>query len=110
MAYHVFGGRVPDSDDDLFLSGRFSYSVSGSEMKIRSALLLSAFLLWAAPAFSQGCAMCYSSAVAASKDGQKAISRGVIVLVLPPAGFMTVGIWMAQRYARKRDLEQCESV
>lgn len=79
-------------------------------MKIRSALLLSAFLLWAAPAFSQGCAMCYSSAVAASKDGQKAISRGVIVLVLPPAGFMTVGIWMAQRYARKRDLEQCESL
>jgi hypothetical protein len=76
-------------------------------MKIRLALLALVFLLWTAPAFSQGCAMCYSSAVAASKDGQKAISRGVIVLVLPPAGFMTLGIGLAYRYGKKRDLENC---
>jgi hypothetical protein len=76
-------------------------------MKIRLALLVLVFLLWTAPAFSQGCAMCYSSAVAASKDGQKAISRGVIVLVLPPAGFMTLGIGLAYRYGKKRDLENC---
>jgi hypothetical protein len=76
-------------------------------MKIRSALFVLWFLLSAAPAFSQGCAMCYSSAVAASKDGQKAISRGVIVLVLPPAGFMTLGVALAYRYGKKRDLENC---
>ncbi len=76
-------------------------------MKVRLALLVLAFFLWAAPAFSQGCAMCYSSAVAASKDGQKAISRGVIVLVLPPAGFMTLGVALAYRYGKKRDLENC---
>ena len=76
-------------------------------MKVRSALLFLALLLWAAPAFSQGCAMCYSSAVAASKDGQRAISRGVIVLVLPPAGFMTLGVALAYRYGKKRDLENC---
>jgi hypothetical protein len=49
--------------------------------------------------------MCYSSAQATSKDGQRAIHKGVIVLLIPPMGFMTLGIWMAQRYARKRDLE-----
>jgi len=76
-------------------------------MKVRSILLVLVFFLWAAPAFSQGCAMCYSSAVAASKDGQRAISRGVIVLVLPPAGFMTLGVALAYRYGKKRDLENC---
>jgi hypothetical protein len=74
-------------------------------MRVRSALLVLAFFLWAAPAFSQGCAMCYSSAVAASKDGQKAISKGVLVLVLPPAGVMTLGVALAFRYGKKRDLE-----
>jgi len=76
-------------------------------MKVRFAFLVLVFFLWTAPAFSQGCAMCYSSAVAASKDGQRAISRGVIVLVLPPAGFMTLGVALAYRYGKKRDLENC---
>jgi len=76
-------------------------------MKVRSILLVLVFFSWVAPAFSQGCAMCYSSAVAASKDGQRAISRGVIVLVLPPAGFMTLGVALAYRYGKKRDLENC---
>jgi hypothetical protein len=76
-------------------------------MKTRLALLITAFFLCVAPAFSQGCAMCYSSAVAASKDGQRAISKGVLVLVFPPAGFMTLGVGLAYRYGKKRDLENC---
>ena len=75
-------------------------------MKIRSLILAAVLSLWATPAFSQGCAMCYSSAVAASKEGQRAISKGVLVLLVPPAGFMSVGIAVAFRYGRKRDLEQ----
>jgi len=75
-------------------------------MKLRAALLVSGLLLCATPAFSQGCAMCYSSAAAASKEGQKAISKGVLVLVFPPAGFLTLGMAMAYRYARRRDREQ----
>ena len=75
-------------------------------MKLRSAILAAVLSLWATPAFSQGCAMCYSSAVAASKEGQRAISKGVLVLLLPPAGFMSLGIAVAFRYGRKRDLEQ----
>lgn len=76
-------------------------------MKLRAVLLMAALFLCAAPAFSQGCAMCYSSAAAASKEGQRAISKGVLVLVMPPAGFMTLGIAAAYRYGKKRDLENC---
>ena len=74
-------------------------------MKLRlvsSALFL---LLWAGPAFAQGCAMCYSTAAAASKDGQRAINRAVLVLLVPPVGFMTLGIGMAVCYSKKRDEE-----
>jgi len=77
-----------------------------TKMKLRSALLALVLLLWAAPAFSQGCAMCASYTESSSKEGQKAINKGVLLLLVPPAGFMTVGIAMAYRYGRKRDLEQ----
>ncbi|HXY77963.1 MAG TPA: hypothetical protein VEH47_04070 [Candidatus Acidoferrales bacterium] len=56
--------------------------------------------------FAQGCAMCYSSASAASKDGQRAISRAVVVLVAPPLGVMTLGVGLAFRYGRKRDQQE----
>ena len=73
----------------------------------RSAAMLVVLLtLWAVPAFAQGCAMCYSTAAATSKDGQRAIDRGVAVLLAPPIGVMTLGVGMAFRYGRKRDQEQ----
>jgi hypothetical protein len=50
--------------------------------------------------------MCYSTAAAASKDGQKALSKAVEVLVAPPLAVMTVGVALAFRYGRKRDQEQ----
>jgi hypothetical protein len=74
-------------------------------MKLRAATLAVFLLLWATPAFSQACSMCYSTAKATSKDGQRAISKGVVVLLLPPLGFMTLGVWAALRYGKKRDLE-----
>jgi len=77
-------------------------------MKFRTFILAAAFLLSAAPAFGQACSMCYSTAKATSKDGQKAISRGVVVLLVPPIGFMTLGVWWALRYGKKRDFEQLE--
>lgn len=74
-------------------------------MRLRVAILATSLLLWSAPAFSQACSMCYSTAKATSKEGQRAISRGVVVLLVPPLGFMTVGVWAAFRYGRKRDQE-----
>jgi hypothetical protein len=75
-------------------------------MKLQFATLASVLLLWAAPAFGQGCAMCYSSAAGSTKEGQNALSRGVLVLLLPPVGFMTLGAGMAVRYSRNRDREK----
>ena len=72
-------------------------------MKLRVTTLAIALLLWVAPAFAQGCAMCYSNAAGSTKDGQKAISKAVVVLLVPPLGFMTVGMGLAFRYGRKRD-------
>ena len=74
-------------------------------MKLRAALLFLVLSAWASPTFSQGCAMCFSTAAAASKDGQKAIGRGVLVLIVPPAGIMSLGVGLALHYGRKRDLE-----
>ncbi len=85
---------------------RPSISVAGSNLKLRAAMLVAALLLSAAPAFSQACSMCYSTAKATSKEGQRAISRGVVILLVPPVGFMTIGIALAFRYGKKRDLEQ----
>ena len=78
-------------------------------MKIRLVILTVVLLAWTAPVLAQGCAMCYSSAQATPKEGQRAINRGVIVILIPPVVFMTLGLWMAQRYARTRDREQCEA-
>jgi len=74
-----------------------------SEMKKSLLIGMFALMLWAAPAFGQGCAMCYSSASAASKDGLRAINRAVLVLLGPTVGFMAVGMVLAFRYSKKRD-------
>jgi hypothetical protein len=75
-------------------------------MKLHLTTLAVFLFLWTAPALSQGCAMCYSTAKGTSKEGQNAISRGVLVLLLPPVAFMTLGAGMAVRYSKKRDEEQ----
>jgi hypothetical protein len=74
-------------------------------MKLRLAMLALLIGLWAAPAFAQSCAMCYSTARAVTKEGQRAITNGVVVLLVPPIGFMTVGVGLALRYGKKRDEE-----
>lgn len=73
----------------------------------RLALLLA---LGAAPAFGQ-CAMCYTSAKGASTNGQTAITRGVLTLLLPPIGMMIGLVGFAFRYNRnphQQDLPESE--
>ena len=74
-------------------------------MRVRAALLAFSLFLCAAPTFSQGCAMCRNAVAATTKDGQKAIGKGVAVLIVPPIGFMTLGFGLALRYGKKRDQE-----
>lgn len=74
--------------------------------KAWSALLLTLLLaLTSVPAFAQGCVMCYASAKGAPKDGQTALSRAILVLLLPPLGAMTFGVGAAFRYGKRRDRE-----
>jgi hypothetical protein len=75
-------------------------------MKKLSFIAILWLALWAMPAFAQGCAMCYANATGASKDGQRAISRGVLVLLIPPLSFMSLGVGLAFRYGRRRDQER----
>jgi len=58
-------------------------------MKLRAAILGLILSAWSRPR-SAGLPRCASARpAAASKDGQKAISRGVLVLIVPPIGIMS---------------------
>jgi hypothetical protein len=69
-------------------------------MRSRLGSLALLVALSAAPAFGQGCAMCYTSAKGASSGGQGALSRAVITLLIPPVGMMAVLVGFALRYHR----------
>ena len=72
-------------------------------MNLRLAILGFALAMWATPAFAQGCAMCYTSALGTTPKSQRALSKGVVVLLVPPVGMMSILIGAGFVYARKRD-------
>ena len=66
-------------------------------MKLRLAIAVLALIAWSAPVWAQ-CSMCASSAQAAEQQGQKALRRGITVLMLPTLGIMVALVGVAYRY------------
>jgi hypothetical protein len=60
-------------------------------------LLFVAIVLFAVPALSQSCALCYTQAAASGTRFIHSLRDGILVLMVPPM-FMAVGItWLAYR-------------
>lgn len=74
--------------------------------KLRWSLAVLILASAVTPAFAQGCAMCYQTVKGTPKDGQRAIGRGILILLVPPLGAMTIGVGFAFRYGKQRDREK----
>jgi len=74
--------------------------------RIRAFVLVTVVCICTIPALGQGCAMCNANARSTPKEGQRAINRAILVMLVPLVGFMVVGVGLAFRYGKRRDQDQ----
>jgi hypothetical protein len=71
-------------------------------------LVASALMVLALPAFSQGCALCYTQAAASGQKMIAALRSGILILVVPPTlGSVGMIFLMRRKYnqIRRTDAE-----
>lgn len=67
---------------------------------MKKFLLIIVLLFASAHAFAQGCSTCTNSAASAPERTQRALRRGIIVLMVPSLAIMLGFAGMAYRYRR----------
>jgi hypothetical protein len=79
--------------------------MKGGTMKRLLCVLTLLVALGSAPAFGQGCAMCWTSANASSQRGKIALNRGITLMLVPTLGLLAGFVGLTVVYNRKDDDE-----